>query len=391
MSASRGAVLAWPTRIRSHGAAVSCLAVMLALGGAADARAGSRYYVDPSGNDRHSGDSPARAWRTVGRVNRASLEPGDVVGFRGGRRFGDAPLIPRSSGSPRARIRYRSFGGGQAILTRGVFLESIAWITLDGLHVRGAEQGISSAAGGAGARHVDLQRNTISKVQIGINSPNAGDSSWRIVDNHITRTGDSGLIIQGSDFKLVRNRITMTGTDPRIEYGKHGIYAKGARLTMLRNRIRGFATEGISTRFHDAIISGNVIEWGQGGIGYYADDLEAGTTVIRGNTITRVGYGIYIAPDGAAGPARERFRIVDNTIRTTGGAAVDTPADYGRVEASGNRVRRGSSSERGAPPARPGPGVARSTGSGWPWFGAGVAALAVAFALVMLARTRIHS
>jgi Right handed beta helix region len=386
---SRGAALPRATRLSSRGASAACLTVVLALGGAAQAKAGSRYYVDPSGSDRHSGGAPSRAWRTVGRVNRASLEPGDVVLFRGGRRFGDAPLIPRSSGSRRARIRYGSFGGGQARLTRGVFLVSIAWITIDGLRIRGAEQGIASGGEGSGARHITLLRNTVSDVQIGINSPNAGDSAWRIAGNRITRTGDSGLILQGSDHKLTGNTITRTGTDQRISYGKHGIYAKGARLTMLRNRITRFATEGISTRFRDAVIAGNVIENGEGGIGYYPDDPEAGTTVIRGNTITRVGYGIYIAPEGAAGPTRERFRIVANTIRTRGGAPLHAPGGHGRVEASGNHVRRVSSSERRAPPARAGDrrDVARSTGSGFVWFGAAVGVLAV----VILALRRLRS
>ena len=389
MSASRGAVPPWATRLGLRGASAASLAVVLALGGPAPAKASGRYYVDPSGSDRHSGRSPSRAWRTVGCVNRASLEPGDVVVFRGGHRFGDAPLIPRSSGSRRARIRYGSFGGGQATLTRGVFLVSIAWITIDGLRIRGAEQGIASGGEGSGARHINLLHNTISEVQIGINSPNAGDRAWRVANNRITRTGDSGLILQGSDFKLIRNTITRTGTDPRINYGKHGIYAKGARLIMLRNRIKGFATEGISTRFRNAVIAGNVIENGQGGVGYYADDLEDGATVIRGNRIRRVSYGIYIAPEGAAGPARERFRIVANTIVTRGGAAIDAPSSHGRVEASGNHVRRVSSTERGAPPAPAGdrPDVARSTDSGLAWFGAAVGALT----LVALAVRRIRS
>jgi hypothetical protein len=388
MSASCGAVLGRSTRFGSRGAAASCLAVLLALGGAARAEANGRFYVDPSGSDRHSGGSPSRAWRTVGRANRASLEPGDVVVFRGGRTYGDAPLIPRSSGSRRARIRYGSFGGGPATLTRGVFLASIAWITIDGLRIRGARQGIESGAEGSGARHIRLLHNTISDVQIGVNSPNARDAAWRIADNRIMRTGDSGLILEGANFTIVRNRIASTGMDPQINYGKHGIYAKGARLTLLRNRIQGFATEGISTRFRDAVIVGNEIENGPGGIGYYADDPEAGTTVIRGNTITRVGYGIYIAPDGAAGPSRERFRVVANKILTRGGAPIDAPAGRGRVEVSGNHVRRESPSERGGPPAQGRPSeAARSTGSVLVWFGVALGALA----LVFLARTRIHS
>jgi hypothetical protein len=367
----------------------SCLAVALLLGGSAVAQAGSRYYVDPSGSNRDSGRSPSRAWRTIARVNRATLEPGDVVAFRGGRKFGGAPLIPQSSGSPGASIRYRSFGRRQATLTQGVFLYSIAWITIDGLRIRGAGQGIASGVEGSGARHIRLLHNAISDVQIGINSPNARDTAWRIAHNRITRTGDSGLILQGADITVKRNGISSTGNDRRINYAKHGIYAKGPRITMLGNRIKGFATEGISTRFRDALIVDNVIEKGEGGVGYYPDDSSAGTTVIRGNTISRVDYGIYIAPDGTAGLSRERFRVVANTILTRG-PAIDAPAGGGRVEASGNRVQRTPSRERATAPAQAGQrsGIVGSAGGGLGW-PAGLAALALA--LVIIASRRVQS
>jgi hypothetical protein len=265
-----------------------------------------------------------------------------------------------------------------------VYLFSIAWIRIDGLRIRGAGQGIASGVEGYGARHIRLVRNTISDVQIGVNSPNARDTAWQIADNRITRTGDSGLILQGADITVKRNRISDTGTDPRISYPKHGIYAKGPRLTMLRNRIKGFETEGISTRFRDAVIVGNVIEKGEGGVGYYADDPEPGRTAIRGNTISRVNYGIYLAPDGPAGLSRERFRILANTILTRGGPAIDAPASGGRVEASGNRVQP---RERGALAGHR-YAMARSTsgGLGWP---AGLVTLA--FALVIIAKRLIQS
>jgi hypothetical protein len=382
---SGGAARGQAARLGSGVAALLLLALVPALAGAADAEA-KRYYVDRSGSDRQSGTSPSRAWRTVGRVNRARLGPGDVVAFRAGRVFGDAPLAPRRSGSRRARIRYGSFGGGRAILTRGVFLASIAWITIDGVRIRGAPQGIASGGEGSGARHIALLHNSISDVQIGVNAANSGDSSWRIADNHIRRTGDSGLILEGSDFTVARNRITRIGTDPRITYGKHGIYAKGARVTILRNRIRGFVTEGISTRFRDAVIAGNVIENGEGGVGYYAEDPQAGTTVIRGNRITRVGYGIYLAPSGAVGPSRERFRIVENTIFTRGGSAIQAPDSQGRVEVSGNHVRWLSPSARSHAGDRS--DLARSNGGGLAWFGAALGVLALVF--VILTRRRIR-
>ena len=40
------------------------------------------YYVSNAGSDRYEGKTPATAWRTLGRVNAASLVPGDAALFR---------------------------------------------------------------------------------------------------------------------------------------------------------------------------------------------------------------------------------------------------------------------------------------------------------------------
>ena len=166
--------------------------------------------------------------------------------------------------------------------------------------------------------------------------------------NRITRTGDSGVIAQGASFAIIRNTIARTGLDPSIAYAKHGIYAKGPDLRIRDNRISAFSTEGVSTRFRNAIISGNVIFGGEGGIGYYRDDPVPGTTVICGNVISRVGYGIYIAPAGSAGATLEHFRILRNAIGSPDGEWIEVSADRDRVQTSGNRLERSAAT---LPPA----------------------------------------
>jgi hypothetical protein len=348
-------------RVTRRAGAVGALALvplLLAFGPTADAQA-RRFYVDPAGDNRSSGLSPARAWRTVGRVNRASLRPGDHILLRGRREHRDAALSPRASGSRGRRIRYASFGGGRANLTQGVFLASVAWITIEGLRIRGAPQGIAGSVQGSGARDILLRDNAISGVQIGINSPSAADRRWRIVGNRITRTGDSGMIVQGASFAVIRNTVMRTGLDPTIAYAKHGIYAKGPDLRIRDNRISAFSTEGISTRYRNAVISDNVIDEGQGGIGYYRDDPVPGTTVICGNVIGRVGYGIYISPQGSAGVTEERFRILRNVIGAPDGQWIAVSADRERVETSGNRLERATGTvaaprrPTGCPPRQP--------------------------------------
>ncbi|HEV2131553.1 MAG TPA: hypothetical protein VGR27_10650, partial [Longimicrobiaceae bacterium] len=45
---------------------------------------GTTYYVDPAGDDAHSGTSPEEAWSSLARVAAAGLQPGDVVLFAAG-------------------------------------------------------------------------------------------------------------------------------------------------------------------------------------------------------------------------------------------------------------------------------------------------------------------
>ena len=69
------------------------------------------YHVDAShGDDRHDGLRPESAWRSLERVNRASLMPGDRVRFRRGETW-RGQLVPRS-GRPGAPILYGAFGDG---------------------------------------------------------------------------------------------------------------------------------------------------------------------------------------------------------------------------------------------------------------------------------------
>ena len=71
------------------------------------------YYVDATnGNDRNDGLSPARAWKTIGRVNRETFNPGDEIKFKRGEVFDDYFLylkIPYSGnkGNP---ITFKDYG-----------------------------------------------------------------------------------------------------------------------------------------------------------------------------------------------------------------------------------------------------------------------------------------
>ena len=324
---------------------VACLAAFVSFGTSTSLAAHARhFYVDPTGRDDASGTSPTRAWLTVARVNRATLRPGDTVSFRANHTFSDVPLMPRVAGANGAPIVFDSYGSGRALLRQGVVLDSIAWLTFRHLAIRGPSEGFGSG-GGSGARHINIIDNTISYVERAINSPNPADRDWLIARNDIYHTGDSGVIVQGSSFSIVHNRIHDTGLDRQITYGKHGIYSKSAHVRIFDNIILNFSSEGISTRFPDARIINNIIRGGQSGIGYYRDDPSPGaTTTICGNTISSVNDGVYIGPDGRGGPTDERFRVTQNVILAETGRGVDAPADRSKVKASENYIRQAPAS-----------------------------------------------
>ena len=89
--------------------------------GLAPAAAARTFYIDAAlGDDAHEGLTPEAAWRSLARVNRAALAPGDRVLFRRGCSW-RGQLAPRS-GSADGAITYGAFGEGP----KPVLLGSVA-------------------------------------------------------------------------------------------------------------------------------------------------------------------------------------------------------------------------------------------------------------------------
>jgi hypothetical protein len=294
--------------------AVALVAATAVAFGSATARTERRcsaatFYVAPTGRDRNDGRSPARAWRSVTRVNVARLAPGSCVRFAGGASW-RAPLTPHWSGTRSAPIDVGSYGRGLAGLNGGIFLRGVSWLELHDLAITGPPQGVLASRDGGGTKDIVLSRLAISSVAIAINSANTRDTRWRVVGNHIDGTQDSGIIVGGSRLLIARNTITNTGLSRTIPYGKHGIYAKGPSLRMIGNTIANFQSNGISTRYQDALVEDNTISGGPIGVAYFRSSSVAGVTRILGNRISRVtSAGIYLE-----GPTAERFVVKGNTL-----------------------------------------------------------------------------
>jgi hypothetical protein len=71
------------------------------------------YHVSPSGNDANDGRSPAKAWKTVAKVNATPFAPGDQILFARGGEWREN-LNASSSGAPGRPILYGAAAGAGA-------------------------------------------------------------------------------------------------------------------------------------------------------------------------------------------------------------------------------------------------------------------------------------
>src|SRR5262245_33283868 len=69
------------------------------------------YHVSLSGNDANDGKSPAKAWKTVAKVNATAFSPGDQILFARGGEWREG-LKAGSSGAPGKPIVYGAYGTG---------------------------------------------------------------------------------------------------------------------------------------------------------------------------------------------------------------------------------------------------------------------------------------
>jgi Right handed beta helix region len=295
---------------------------------------GTTYYVSASGSDSNSGTTPGQAWQTVGRVNRASLAPGDGVLFAGAQTFSDSDLEPAFSGSAAAPIVYGSYGSGNATITKG------AWFVQDHL----VFSNLTFNATFFGGSEVHGASNSITLENCTISLP-AGNSSlgvytngqhWTIVDNTIQNTGLSGLLLNGDDYQVAGNTINNVGLDTSAGYNAHGVYLDASNATITNNTITNFSESAVSARYHDSVVIDNFFSGGQIGIDFYQTDPVTGTSRWTQNTIQNTtDVGIYVSSDGVHNLG-ESFVISQNSIKPSTGGYTNLKPTRGNYSVSRN-------------------------------------------------------
>ena len=104
------------------------LALLVIIASAPGISAGTTYYVSSTGgNDANEGRAKASPWRTIARVNRQALSPGDFVLFRRGDLWRET-LRPVSSGSDLAPITFGAYGrGAQPVIAGSDLVPPSSW------------------------------------------------------------------------------------------------------------------------------------------------------------------------------------------------------------------------------------------------------------------------
>jgi Right handed beta helix region len=324
----------------------------------ADGHGGRTFYVAPWGRDSNHGMNPRHPWRTVTRVDKARLRPGDRVLFAAGRSFSDNTLMPgwgyMASGTAASPITFGTWGRGRAQLTQGVWLGTYAGYPTGPSHLVFKDLALGPRQGFQGTGdyitltnlRIGHLRAPYSHGEVGIETEG---SHWRITNNHIDYTGDSGMLLGyksngsgdppgGYDYLVANNLITFTGLDGSLGYAAHGIYLKVAGATIIHNTISNFHDDGVSARYRDAQIIGNYLAHGAIGIAWYQYDTVAGTSHFEHNTISNTHEaGIFVCgvAESCAQPI-ENFVIRRNRLRHNIGPRMNLQSTRGRYDVGSN-------------------------------------------------------
>ena len=107
------------------------------------------YWVSASGDDGKSGKSRASAWKTIDRVNKQVLKPGDMVRFEGKKTFHGSLYVPSNEGGTASKpIIFTHYGKGRPIIKSGskpgIHIAQTAGVAVTNLNFEGNKGGKSA-------------------------------------------------------------------------------------------------------------------------------------------------------------------------------------------------------------------------------------------------------
>jgi Right handed beta helix region len=217
-------------------------------------------YVAANGSDDADGLTPATAWRTLGRVSREALVPGDSVRLQGGAVFpGTLVLDEDDVGSAGRPITITSIGDGPATLAagagNGVVISETDGVHVTNLRILGTSHAALDTSRLASESRAEAAR-TVATLPSGILVRNAlhGDVQLRgirISSVDVSGFSGHGILIDGARwFSGFRDVVI---EDARVHHnGLSGIYVQGEYphlIALLAGRITPrYAHSGVVIR-----------------------------------------------------------------------------------------------------------------------------------------------
>jgi hypothetical protein len=285
---------------------------------------GHRYYLDAEqGDDSADGRTPRRAWRTLARLQAATLRPGDTAAFKRGSTFAGSATLA-GSGTAARPIRLTAYGtGADPVLTNPgglnmlyltgdhvsvsglAFTAGVAFDNADGTGIRGPKYERSGAiAIATGADDVTVADNTFTAVGLGVktyglrtrvehNTFQHLTIAFRGVDSGSeTSYGAVGVSINNSGADVGWNRFI----DCRSTNSPYG--ADGGAV-----EIEGFAHTKDHIRIHHNFSSGS-----QG----FLEATETSTSDVELSYNVSDDYQQFLAFDTTTAPSG--YRVLHNTV-----------------------------------------------------------------------------
>lgn len=228
------------------------------------------YHIDGNtGDDSHDGTSPAKAWRSLDRVNRQLFKPGDRILFRSGTSY-QGQLRPQGSGTEGNPVRIDRFGDGplpridgEGQVRDAVLLRNIAFWEVQNLEVtnRGPERepwrtGVRIVAEDFGKMsHIRLRRLYVRDVNGDLRKSHEGCGIYfETVGKQVPSHFDDLLIEECRVVRTDRNGICQrNGSGPR-----------SLRVVIRRNLLEDIGGDGIKPWGCEApVVEHNIVRGGR--------------------------------------------------------------------------------------------------------------------------------
>jgi hypothetical protein len=176
------------------------------------------YYVSTAGDDAAAGTSPAKAWKSIARVNATDFRPGDKILFEGNAVFeGSLQFDMDDSGTPLMPVTVTSYGEGRATISSGsetgLLAINTSCFVVDNLNFKGAGPDVENKSCGihfyTDLDSVKPEHIRIHNVEItgyrwdGISiegdrqKGNSGFRDVRITNADVHDNGDKGIAVGG--------------------------------------------------------------------------------------------------------------------------------------------------------------------------------------------------